>query len=157
MYRTGILHGNISTESVVIVADKSGGRRGRLINFDTCGMASHMLDSAANSVKTCCDGIREPDLGCSKESVPLGPSSATVPVKGAAWHRRFENWYKQYSGHPDYPENPHLTREAALRVYEASDDETTAGMFLMTLWTEFPDLLALKRPASLISLRLFSS
>ena len=77
---------------------------------------------------------------------------AAVPVKDAAWYRRFEHWYKQYSGHPNYLENPHFTRDAALKIREECDDAESASNFVKALKTDFPDLLALKRPASLIFL-----
>ena len=75
---------------------------------------------------------------------------AAVPVKDAAWYRRFEDWYKYYSGHPNYLENPHFTRDAAFRVYEAFDGKSGSAMtFLEEIISRNFGLLNLNRPESI--------
>ena len=92
------------------------------------------------------------DLDYAKKLVVSTTEPAAVAVKDAKWYSKFEDWYKQYSGHPNYLENPHFTRDAALKIREECDDAESASNFVKALKTDFPDLLALKRPASLIFL-----
>ena len=150
MYHAGILHGSINTESVAIVADQSGVRRGRLIKSDRLTSHGDYTEATSNIVKTICNGRH---LGLKTPQTGL---TTTWSEKDEVWQEDFEFWYRRYTGNPRYPGNPHLSRDAALRVYGAfDDDDVEAAVFLETLKTEFPDLLALKRPASLIFLRLF--